>query len=273
MEVGHPRLDTGAMNAHLSVPHRAAVADRVGGALLGLAVGDAGAADATALVWAVTRSYLDGYSDERVMRHVVDWYDDVPREIAPMANAVIALGLTEGTADACLVRAVPAALVRPATARRHEEVTDLCRITHADERSVEACVAYADLLDQLVEGVSVTRAVEHVLAGRPLDDQLTVTLARAAITGDVRPPAPAPGDAGATLGLAVWAACQPRPFAEVLLDVAELTRCRFVPGAVAGGLLGARDGLAGIPAAWLARVAYRDQLLDAVPILVELRRP
>ena len=278
MERGQDRLDTDAMTSSLSLPRPRTEADRLAGALLGLAVGDAVAAsvatarlravvfdepepdqlrerlrnepmplatDVTALAWAVTRAYLDGWSEERVLRHVLDWYEDVAREIQPMAEAVVALGLTARTADACLVRALPTALVRADDERRRREAADVCRITHPDERSVQACVAYADLLHQLLAGATAPEI--------------------AAI------PEPVPGDVGSTLGVVVWAAGRDRPFADVLLDVAVLTAGRSVPTAAAGGLLGGRDGLAAIPRPWLAGLAYGPRLLGAVPSLVQLR--
>ena len=43
--------------------------------------------------------------------------------------------------------------------------------------------------------------------------------------------------------------------------------------AVAGGLLGVRDGAGAIPPRWSDRLEYRSRLLDLVPTLVAARSP
>lgn len=42
--------------------------------------------------------------------------------------------------------------------------------------------------------------------------------------------------------------------------------------AVAGGLLGVRDGAAAIPARWVERLEYRDRLVALVPCLAGVRQ-
>jgi ADP-ribosylglycohydrolase len=74
-----------------------------------------------------------------------------------------------------------------------------------------------------------------------------------------------------TLGVAVWAISQPRAFEDVLIAVVNRGGDADTTGAVAGGLLGARDGLAAIPARWLGALTTRARLVQLAKALAGLR--
>lgn len=65
------------------------------------------------------------------------------------------------------------------------------------------------------------------------------------------------------LKIAVAALVDQRPAAEILLDVVRLGGDADTNGAIAGGILGARDGLGAWPARWTDMLEYRGELLAA----------
>ena len=65
------------------------------------------------------------------------------------------------------------------------------------------------------------------------------------------------------LKIAVAALVDQRPAAEVLLDVVRLGGDADTNGAIAGGILGARDGLDAWPTRWTDVLEYREELLAA----------
>ena len=74
-----------------------------------------------------------------------------------------------------------------------------------------------------------------------------------------------------TLQVGVWALLQRRPLEDVLVEVVNLGGDADTTGAVAGGLLGVRDGVAAIPRRWADALEYRDALLSLVPQLLAVR--
>jgi ADP-ribosylglycohydrolase len=64
---------------------------------------------------------------------------------------------------------------------------------------------------------------------------------------------------------------QPRPLEDVLTDVVNLGGDADTTGAVAGGLLGVRDGVAAVPGRWVGALEYKTRLQSLVPRLVALR--
>jgi len=75
-----------------------------------------------------------------------------------------------------------------------------------------------------------------------------------------------------TLGVAVWAISQPRAFEDLLIAVVNRGGDADTTGAVAGGLLGARDGLSAIPSRWLGALTTRARLDQLATSLAGLRR-
>jgi ADP-ribosylglycohydrolase len=169
-----------------------------------------------------------------------------------------------------LMRCLATGIVRPDARRRRAEAVAISTVTHADQRCVEACAAYCDLVHHLLEGASADEAVDAVLKETRLGDEV-----RGAITAAGWLEASELSRGGyvvTTLQVGVWALLQPRALEEVLVDVVNLGGDADTTGAVAGGLIGVRDGVDAIPARWLERLEYRDALSALVPRLVALRR-
>lgn len=65
-----------------------------------------------------------------------------------------------------------------------------------------------------------------------------------------------------TLGIAVWALIQPLTFEQALTAVVNRGGDADTTGAVAGGLLGVRDGIGAIPERWLNVVKVRTRAYE-----------
>jgi ADP-ribosyl-[dinitrogen reductase] hydrolase len=254
----------------------------VGGGILGWRPGQG--TDDTDLAYAVVRAYVDGYSLDRVAERFLAWWSDHPRDVGrATAEALARLwrsrdprgsGCRPGAAgNGTLMRAIATGLARPDAGRRRREAAEIAAVTHTDPRCVGASVAYCDLVDALLEGVPAAEAVERVLRDTPTGDaEVTATIERAAGgRGLAADRLVSSGFVLDTLHVAIWALLQPAPFEATLVEVVNLGDDADTAGAVAGGLLGVRDGAAAIPARWIERLEYRDKLEACVGPLAELR--
>ena len=143
--------------------------------------------------------------------------------------------------------------------RLHDEAPALSAITHWDERCRSACLAVTLAVAGLVRGeepeVAVVRAVEAV-TDRSGGEELEFLVGAA---GRSRPvDGPDMGFALFATAVALRMAVE-APDAETgLRDVVALGGDTDTNAAVAGALLGARDGCRSLPTAWLDQLADRD---------------
>jgi ADP-ribosylglycohydrolase len=70
-----------------------------------------------------------------------------------------------------------------------------------------------------------------------------------------------------SLILAVAAVLDSRPFPDVVIDIVRVGRDTDTNGAIAGGLLGVRDGAAAIPAGWVAKLQFAAEFTTAAQTL------
>lgn len=253
----------------------------------------------------LTKAVLDAYAadPEHVVRGAADrmlaWLRTRPRDIGGATRAGLAAyassqdpadaGSGEGSAgNGSLMRTIPVALARADDALRRSEAAAISAITHDDPRCVGACVAYCDLVHLLVEGTEPGAAVDAVLADESLDDWDPRVRRAIRFGTDLAPeslrlanptviPAMIDGPyAGGgyvldALTIAVGALLTPDEFEDVLPMVVELGGDTDTNGAIAGGLLGARDGLGAIPVEWLAPLEFGEHFRASVPRLLDLR--
>ncbi len=193
-----------------------------------------------------------------------------------------ASGAGQGQAgNGSLMRCIPTALAVTSRRRRISESIEISAITHDDERAVTACAAYNEIAAALVAGLGPAAAVA---AGRTAARELGSAQVAGAIElgGTLRPAAlaasgelPFPGQAAGyvldSLSLAVAAVLDERPLADVVVDVARLGNDADTNAAIAGGLLGARDGAAAIPGRWQRLLQFGAEFAAAAPVLADLR--
>jgi ADP-ribosyl-[dinitrogen reductase] hydrolase len=151
------------------------------------------------------------------------------------------------------------------------EAPALSALTHWDERCRTACLAVTLTVAALVRGVEPEPAVGAALQDvrdREGGEELEYLVSEA---GRSRPlDGPDQGFALFTAGVALQVAAEGRSVEDGLRFVVGLGGDTDTNAAVAGSLLGARDGLAGIPVDWVATLTDRDQLLTEAAALAEI---
>lgn len=241
--------------------------------------------DDTDLAYAVAATYAEGYSLDRLATAFCAWYAGGPRDVGGTTSAALRRLRTTGRPDlsgdavvgpnsagnGSLMRCLATGLVRSDPRQRRMEAVEISAVTHADRRCTQACAAYCDLVSHLVEGATPNHAVEEVLRSSPMGAD--VRLAVAGAGGLDVDELDTGGYVLATLQVGVWALLQRRSFEDVLVDVVNRGGDADTTAAVAGGLLGVRDGVGALPARWLEQLEYRARLLDLVPALVAARSP
>jgi hypothetical protein len=183
----------------------------------------------------------------------------------------------EGVATPAWMLAV--AVVRPGSRDIVSDTLELALSARVPRGALGDCVAYVELAAALFAGRPVAEAVGALGGGRgrrgdpaevasgPLAGRPALARAVAVATGDApRLTGEGPADA---LSAGLWALHQPVGLAEVMPVLARVA----TPGVAAavGGLLGLRDGCAGMPAHWQCRVRGAAACLALAPGLVRAR--
>jgi ADP-ribosyl-[dinitrogen reductase] hydrolase len=151
-----------------------------------------------------------------------------------------------------------------------EEAPALSAITHWDERCRTACLAVTLVAAGLTRGEEpepVVRGALAAVAERDGGEELDYLAAEAGRARRIDGP-----DMGFTLftaGIALQVAAEAPAFEAGLRHVVSLGGDTDTNAAVAGALLGALHGRAGLPAAWLDRLAERRELEAEAEALAE----
>jgi ADP-ribosylglycohydrolase len=173
------------------------------------------------------------------------------------------------------MRCLPTALAVQDRAQRIRESQEISAITHDDARCTVSCAAYNEIVAALLAGTSPAAAVGAgtatavELAGTAVVDALALGAALVPAELAESGPAGLPGhDAGGyvldSLALAVAAVLDPRPLTEVLIDIVRIDADADTNAAIAGGLLGARDGADALPRSWVHVLQFTDEFTAAV---------
>jgi ADP-ribosylglycohydrolase len=253
------------------------------------------ATDDTDLTRAVLLAYLSPSADvvraaaDHMLAWILgDWPGREPRSAPRDIGRATAVGLGRYTesgdpraagagagqaGNGSLMRCIPTALAVADRARRIRESREISAITHDDPRCTIACAAYNEIAAALVDGRPVEDAVAAGLAAaEELDNPpvagairhgLRIRPAAMAVTGETSLADNGAGYVLDSLSLAVAAVADPRPLPDVLVDIVRLGNDTDTNGAIAGGLLGARDGARAIPAAWLSVLQFADEFSAA----------
>ncbi|KAK3688902.1 ADP-ribosylglycohydrolase-domain-containing protein [Podospora appendiculata] len=199
-------------------------------------------------------------------------------------------GAGEGRAgNGSLMRCIPTALFGELD-KVAEESAAISAVTHDDAVCVGACVAYNAIARALVDGRTVDEAYQ---AGVEVEFSLPASpgaaeKVREAIAGgrmisiaDLAANGPkeaknartvlrhqASGYVLESLSLAVAALLDPRALEEVLIDVVRVGNDADTNGAIAGGLLGARDGVEAIPLRWRRKLQFGEEFEGIVEFML-----
>ncbi|KAK1768078.1 ADP-ribosylation/Crystallin J1 [Phialemonium atrogriseum] len=151
-------------------------------------------------------------------------------------------------------------------------------VTHDDLRCTVACAAYNAVVRELVEGKEPAAAVETGLGvagaleegagtgGSPVRDAIELGRRLGVAVMAENGPAALPGKGAGyvleSLTIAVAAVLDPRPLVDVLVDVVRIGSDTDTNGAIAGGLLGARDGVDALPEEWVEVLQFADEFVE-----------
>jgi ADP-ribosylglycohydrolase len=269
------------------------VTDIVGGGPFGWPAGHA--TDDTDLTRAVLLAYFQPQDDvvRAAADHMLDWLHGnwpdrepgtPPRDIGGATRDGLQryestgdprrAGAGQGRAgNGSLMRCVPTALFVADPQRRIRESMEISAITHDDPRCTIACAAYNEMVAVLVEGGTPEAAtgrgeeVATSLGNSEVTDALRygrqLRPARIVRTGETFLATDGAGFVLDSLSLAVAASLDRRPLPQVLIDIVRVGRDTDTNAAIAGGLLGARDGAAAIPANWRTKLQFAAEFTDA----------
>ncbi|OAQ67618.1 ADP-ribosylglycohydrolase family protein [Pochonia chlamydosporia 170] len=175
-----------------------------------------------------------------------------------------------------LMRCLPTGLFQSDPNKLVEESMRISMITHDDVRCTISCAVYNHIVAALIGDVSPESAVD---AGEILAERLenkkdgdvlkAIRLGRQVSLPKMAKEGPNLSDMkGAcsgyvleTLALAIAALIDKRSLEDILVDVVRIGNDTDTNGAVAGGLLGARDGIDGIPERWRAKLQFREEFI------------
>ncbi len=247
------------------------ITDMVGAGPFGLKPGEWTDDSAMALALADSLQSKDDLDEQDLMRRFVDWrdrgtYSCTGRcfDIGIATNRALTLWKKTGdphcgstdpqtAGNGSLMRLSPVAIrfwnnrpkLRDVAARQS-------RTTHGAPEAVDACVAFAEMLADAIEGAPRSQ----VLSGRfgPFAGKIGPII-NGSWQGKPRWDIRSSGYVADTLEAAIWSVGRTAEFKPAVLLAANLGQDADTTGAVVGQLAGALYGMFGIPASWKQRVA------------------
>ncbi len=138
------------------------------------------------------------------------------------------------------------------------------RTTHAAPEAVDACVAFAEVLADAIEGA----AQSEVLRARSGFAGAIDTIMAGSWRGKPRAEVSSSGYVAHALEAALWSVGASGAFRETVLRAANLGDDADTTAAIAGQLSGALHGASGIPEEWRTRLAWADRITASADALV-----
>ncbi|KAL9619087.1 MAG: hypothetical protein Q9160_006263 [Pyrenula sp. 1 TL-2023] len=192
-------------------------------------------------------------------------------------------GAGEGSAgNGSLMRCIPTGVFEADSVRRRELSNRISAITHNDQRCIVACIAYNEIVAALVQGANKQDALQAGLSTvKKLSGKGAEVVVQAIEHGtkvDLRKVArenPTPlvgaccGYVLESLILAIAAMMDDRAIQDILADIVSIGADADTNCAIAGGLIGARDGVESIPQEWLDKLQFRTRFEEAVQEILE----
>ncbi len=260
------------------------LSDLVGGGPFGLKPGQWTDDTAMALALADSLAACGGINEQDLLARFADWwrngtYSCTGRCFDIGGTTAQALQRWERTkADHCgstdpksagngsLMRLSPVAIrfwkdrpaLRDAAARQS-------KTTHAAPEAVDACVVYAEILADAIEG----RRRSEVLKTRPVGWAGRIEgIVAGTWRGKARDAINASGYVAHSLEASLWAVGRAPVYERAVLHAANLGEDADTTAAIAGQLGGALGGATSIPRRWLNKLAWRDRLAAAAITLI-----
>ncbi|KAH7136335.1 ADP-ribosylation/Crystallin J1 [Dactylonectria macrodidyma] len=192
-------------------------------------------------------------------------------------------GAGEGSAgNGSLMRCLPTGLFQPDREKLIYESIRISKITHNDFRCTAACAVYNTIVSELINGATPAAAVSageqialRLENQRPGAVSRAITLGREVKVVDMAlrgPPKEMVGGCSGfvleSLTIAVAALFDERSLEDVLVDVVRIGKDTDTNAAIAGGVLGARDGVGSIPTDWKAQLQFAQEFKDVALALM-----
>lgn len=250
----------------------------VGGGVLGWRAGEG--TDDSDTMFALASVYAEGYTLKSAADALLAWLQTDPKDVGGTTNAALKHYAEFGDEYACgpavvtkmaagngsLMWSLATGLVVRDPVLRARRAAQLSAITHADKRCIDACIAYTDIVAHLIEGVSPREAIDRAARALPYDSLVRKILRRAPSRRlkNLR----TSGYVLDTLEVAVWAICQEDSLENLLIKIVNRGDDADTVAAVAGGLLGARDGVRAIPNRWCSPLEYEETAVRLAERLV-----
>jgi ADP-ribosyl-[dinitrogen reductase] hydrolase len=250
------------------------VRDLVGGGWLNLKAGEI--TDDTEMTLCILEAYASGYTLELVAENFLAWLNAKPKDIgnltrtaltelkrgvSPRESGRIAWEILRmsGVGNGAVMRSAPTAILRASDREvRIIETIEIARITHFDQRAIEAALWLNAMIAAYLTGATDQEAwllaQEEVVLARveqhwdlPEDDVLVwVERARELEITQLD----TSGYALATVQVAAWILMHSENFEDGLILAINQGGDADTIGAVTGALLGAKFGLSNIPKHW-----------------------
>jgi hypothetical protein len=133
-------------------------------------------------------------------------------------------------------------------------------------RAGDACVGYAQLLADAISGVPKGEVLSRA---RNAGSFAIADILGGSWRGKRRDQIKSSGYVAHSLEAALWCVARTSSFSSAVLLAANLGDGADTVAAITGQLVGALYGASGMPAAWLKRLAWRDQLQAAADALID----
>ena len=261
--------------------------DMIGGGPFGLKPGEW--TDDTAMALALADSLIanNGLDEADLMRRFVDWHEQGTYsctgrcfDIGITTRAALSRWKRTGVPQAgttapdtagngSLMRLAPVAVRYWSNRRMLRDVAARQSLTtHGAPEAVDACVAYAEMLADAIEGrprSEVLRSRDDAFAGN------ISAIVAGSWRGKLRPAIKASGYVAHSLEASLWSVARTGTFEDAVLLAANLGDDADTTAAIAGQLAGSLHGLMGIPEHWQTRVCWSARILTMADALTETR--
>lgn len=249
--------------------------------------------DDTDLTVAVLQAYLAAapISDStQIVRiaanNFLKWFEQDPKDIGNTTRSGLfryretrdpfTSGVTgsHGQGNGSLMRCVPTAIARVNDATFLErEALQISAVTHASPECMWSCAAYCHLVAGLIKGSSMEEALGLAIAKtKQLAPQSVTEALERATHGNLSVDGPLPEGSGYvvdSLEIGVAALFSEQSAEEAIIAVVARGHDSDTNAAIAGGLVGARDGVQGLPERWRKTLAAHDILVNGARTLTE----
>lgn len=190
----------------------------------------------------------------------------------------------------CIARVAPVGMLRRVQFKELvTETIDVCRLTHVDQRCVDACIAFNFGVSYLTSGKDPSKLLfktwrfladnreskeyKELYGEEALPAERDMVKALKAVNTISYDDLKANGQALETTQAAYWLTLNAIDFEEGLVRAVNLGGDAATLGAVAGALLGARFGEQAIPERWLDSLKKREELEKVADRLCKLGEP